>query len=73
MTSDAYESEFELIRALRRGEVRRVIDRLQHESDFGSPGGFRSPRTAPAGSRVPPPGPTATGNSNFQTQTTKKP
>jgi hypothetical protein len=60
--SDSYESEFEVIRALRRREVRRVIDRLHYESDFGSPGGFRSPRTALADSPVVPPTPTATGD-----------
>jgi hypothetical protein len=73
MIFDAYESELELIRASRRGEVRRVIDRLQHESDFGSAGGFRSPRTAPAVAQLPPPAPAAVGNSNLRTQVTKKP
>ena len=71
MTFDAYESELELICASRRGEVRKVIDHLQHESDFGS-AGFRSPRTAPTGAQLPPPSPAATGNSNLRKQTTKK-
>jgi hypothetical protein len=73
MIFDAYESELELIRELRRREVRRVIDRLQHESDFGSAGGFRSPRTALANSQLLPPAPAETGNSNLRSQITKKP